>query len=224
MTLSKIGIAVLAFAVVGTVHARGISVDGYSVYTPGTGTSVSTSIDGVAIDFAPGTSQTAYTLGSYGPGTYNPTWGPSVEYGWEPLSGQPALPLIFAEQVQIYPTSASDFTIYFNYAAASCAGETASFTVSGTTYKSANPCSVSGKNGGEAGGAPPDEGSGNDFVVDKGKVVTIPAGWTAQTTAKAPEMSSSSAVAALTLLMGLVAVLRGRLGSWRRAATSVGVV
>jgi hypothetical protein len=112
--------------------------------------------------------------------------------------------------------AAGDTEVEFNYASTlSGTAGVASFTMGGVTYTSI--------------GASLPTGTANDFLFDQsGKLLgslgqdsadnptfaaALPDGWTSSAgggTISAPEIDSASAVAALTLLMGGLAVLRGR--------------
>lgn len=153
---------------------------------------------------------------------------PASDCSGDPFTVNPNGPL---EQVMTWTladnasvSQAGDLEVEFNYntfsdpALATTAG-TASFTMGGITYMS-------------TGGVLP-TGTDNDFLfsstgVLKGEIVTdasgtasvvtgLPQGWTIQSstggggggTVSAPEIDAASAVAGVTLLAGLLAVLRG---------------
>jgi len=118
-------------------------------------------------------------------------------------------------------STATSFQLTFNDDAESCAGDTASFTLNGLTYQTANPC-----RGGEPIGmdhclivhCTGYTESVFNFAVVSGKVElesALPRSWTVA--ASAPEIDPDSASSALSLLLASVVIL---VGSRRKLAPS----
>lgn len=190
--------------------------------------SASLALTGYSLFFAPGvtganfSSGPAYSNGTASPyspqGTYQPIFTIDGAYmfnwGSNPVSQNPG---DVVEQVIVYhpvdgstvdgsswltaPSSSNGLEIDFNYFSGSCAGQTASLMVNGTTYTdTSNPCS-SGTNA---------------FFLNDGAVVSVPTGWMPAATA-APEIDVNSAFSSVTLLFGALAVLRRRSPAVRSA-------
>jgi hypothetical protein len=106
------------------------------------------------------------------------------------------LPLV-GSTTQTFTTSGA-IEVDFNYFNTSCGGESASLAVGKQKYTSGNPCAA---------------GDNAFFFNDStGKLVLEGAvsGWKPGTVASAPEIDPNSAVTGLSLLLGSLAVLRGR--------------
>jgi hypothetical protein len=115
-------------------------------------------------------------------------------------------------QVALFPTS-NILTVDLNYAATSCAGQTASISINGLTFSSSNPCKA-GKDTNDP--FPPYydyNQSAFEFGLNSaGKVVledSLPAGWSAVTNpVSAPEIDPHGILTELVLLIGCFAVAR----------------
>jgi hypothetical protein len=189
---------ILGIAICGAANARSIVYDAAQYdLTPFSGTSSSLVVDGSAITFAPGTSTTSAAGGPIDPAYVTPpnTW----EYNWgsTPILNNANKDNIL-EQVFVTSTSATSFTVDFNYLSSNCANETGTFSVGGTTWSSKNPCVNAGSSS-----------TSNEFTVNNGKVVAA-AGWNPGTKVAAPELDPNSAFSGLALLLGGIAVVLGR--------------
>jgi hypothetical protein len=170
----------------GSISSTGgtLNVDGYSLaVAPGGTFAVSTP---PAVPFITGVNN------SFPPAiAYEFNWGTDASNSDSSANG-------IAEQVVVDVTSPTAFTVDFNYANTSCSKETGTFSFGGTTYSAADPCSANQK------------ASGNGFSVVNGKILALPSGWNPGTKVAAPELDPNSAFSGLALLLGGIAVVRGR--------------
>lgn len=143
------------------------------------------------------------------------------EFNWGSAPGPAQSPGGISEQVIVYVASPTLFDVSINYADPSvdvgCGNENAVFSMSptgggaGTSYSAHGACSVSTN-------ANLFEFSGNQLINATPGTNSI-AGWSASATSvSAPEIDAKSAIAGLTLLLGVIAVMRGR-GQVSRIAT-----
>jgi hypothetical protein len=195
----------------GGANARGILVDAWQqVGSAGSGTSVSVNpaslpvgppLAGITtLSFAPGTNLPGYLVATLGSLT-------EYAFGAKPPGADPFVDQM-NEQVVVDPLSASKFSVAFNYADTfGGPAETASLTVNDTTYTAKNPGALSDTTGvltfvnGVLQGAANYVGSWTETTSGGGG---NPGGGMS-----APEIDPASAISALTLLAGGLAILRG---------------
>jgi hypothetical protein len=124
----------------------------------------------------------------------------------------------YGGQVALYPT-ASNLTIDLNYAAPSCSGQTASFSINGLSYSSSNPCAA-GSNPTSPEG---DEYNQSQFIFglnSAGKLGledAVPKGWSL---VSAPEVDPRQLSGEIALLAGCLALARSSRRAVRRAASA----
>jgi hypothetical protein len=189
--------------------------------------SASISVDGYNLNFSliPGSSEGAVaTAVGYNDGTVFPPAGipsnlPSAgtvayEFNWGNMPTDSTFGNAnISEQVEIFIASPTSFDVSINYNDPSvdvgCGNESAVFSISpggggaGTSYSAHGACSVSTNDN-------VFEFSANQLINAVPGTSSI-AGWTASgTTASAPEIDGKSGIAGLTLLLGVIAVTRGR--------------
>jgi hypothetical protein len=204
-----VGLLVLS----GTAESRSLSSmqwEGPSNGTPssGTGTSATldalsspilladgTSLSGINLSFAPGTSATSYSILT----NDNPNSGVAYLWGAFDVNGNQT-----GDAVVLFNNS-STLTVDFDYASTKgCSA--ASITVGSAMYSAVNPCALS------------DAKTELVFNTINGSLQNSSSylnggGWTEKSvTASAPEIDPASAMSGLTLLIGALAVLRGRNG------------
>ena len=214
VVLSVLGVVACGAA---SAKVRGINTDGWqSVMNPATetntwnGSSVTETSasalpdgsflpDGVTLSFSTGNSVDTYDVLTQSPGS-----GTDL-FQWENATTD--------EAVTYTSTGADSFTIDMEYADISCAGETGTLQVNTLTFKAANPCTL----GTEMIGVGASSGNAYDYfdsqftfdVTSNGKVELVgQSPWAAASAA--PEIDAKSAMGGLTLLLGSIAVARGR--------------
>ncbi len=200
---------ILGIALCGAANARSIVYDsgqwdGTAAF-PGsiTGSSGTLTVDGTFLSLMPGGT---FAVGNFTTAVNNffavaPTPYPTAyEFNWGPdPTNSVATSNGILEQVLVNVTSATAFTVDFNYASGACSKETASLSFGGTTYSAADPCSANLKP------------TANEFSIVNGTVSgSLPSGWSSSSAVSAPEMDSTSALSGLALLFGILAVARGR--------------
>jgi hypothetical protein len=133
-------------------------------------------------------------------------------WGFNTTEDNPLVNQSTGGQVALYPTS-SILTIDLNYAATSCAGQTASISINGLTFSSSNPC----KAGNDTNDPFPPYYDYNQSAFEfglnsAGKVVledSLPAGWSAVSNpVSAPEIDPRGLLTELVFLTGCFAVAR----------------
>jgi len=195
----------------GTAESRSLSSmnwEGPSNGTPTSGSGTSATLDaltspilladgsslsGLDLSFAPGTSATSYSI------LTNDTPGDGVAYLWGgfDMNGNQT-----GDAVALI-NGGSTLTVDFDYASTTGCS-TASITVDSVMYSAAKPCSLS------------DSKTELVFNTSTGALESPSnflngGGWTEQpVVASAPEIDPASAMSGLTLLFGALAILRGR--------------
>jgi hypothetical protein len=216
-SLQYAGIIALTVAC-SAASARGILIDNWQPTPPGNSTnSTSATVDFTDTALFGGTLAGISALG-FSPGTLTPGFtiatieSNQIEYAFGGSVGMPS------EQVIIIPFGASagsvpSFDLSFGYdgdgsvtgTASGGSGETASLKINGVTYTANHPADLSDTNG--------------VFHIVGGVIENLSdilTGWTSSTdgggggTVNAPEIDPSSAVSALTLLLGGLTILAGR--------------
>jgi len=210
---------VTGMIICGSAHARSINTDTFSPYTSPSTPQDSASLAGISglsnLSFAPGISITTagdfvYGIQSnYTPASVNyPSYTSSTAYmyNWGSMPTNQGAGI--SEQVMLYEPASSagepfslevDFNYNSNVVTNGCAGQKATFAAGNTTFtdtfSATNSCTA---------------GTNAFFFNSSGQLIGgTPAGWQTATTA-APEIDSKSAIGALTLLLGFVAVMRDR--------------
>jgi hypothetical protein len=224
----------IAMLSIGTAAARGVETNSFDPYPQYSGTTTGTSVtlnqsrvlpfstnSGQlelasiigGLSFATGTSVTSFSVAFDGAN--------ETRFSWE-SSTQDQEVVIGVQHVNA-SDQATDITIAFGDSATSCPTETASLTIGGTKYSARNPCALS------AGLMLPPDQSNPYGPLDTGALEftlgphgatlqhanwyldrsgSTPAAWTAAP-ASAPEIDPDSAVTALVLLLGGLAIARG---------------
>jgi len=218
MPFVKLFGAGLIMLVCGVSHARSIAYDcGQYDLSPTVDsndpsvTSFSYSVDGVTLTVSPGADNPETTGGAS-------CYGVDSAGQWMTQGGFYSNPFLVADwQVLVTNTSPSQFTVEFLYDSniltstspgydPGCAGETASLGLStGGSYSYKGACA----------------GSGDYlFTFNSNGQLVGSSPFPTSSTASAPEIDPASAASGLTLLFGLITVMRGR----RQPATSVAII
>jgi hypothetical protein len=199
MKATLIGSGLLVMAVCGAASARGISYDGGQFDTQGTVNGATASLllnNNLTAVFGPGTT-TAASADSWTNPNSNfvvPAGVVNVwEYNWGTnVSNDPnGDPIDIMERVTVELLTTGQYDFNFGYESTNCSGETASFSLGTAKFSESNPCANPGA-----------------LVVTNG-VVTSVTNFSSVPKVSAPEIDPNSAVAALTILLGGLAIVRG---------------
>jgi len=228
-------VLLIAMVTIGTAAARGVETNSFNPYPQYSGTTKGTSVtlngSGVlpfytssdqlelasilgGLSFATGTSVKSFSVSFDGSN--------ETDFSWE--SATQTQEVVIGVQDANSSNQATDITIAFGDTATSCPTETASLTIGGTKYSARNPCALSAGLMAHPDQSNPygplDTGALEFTIGSHGATLqhaswyldangSTPAAWTA-TRVAAPEIDPGSAVTALVLLLGGLAVARGR--------------